>query len=201
MQQNHRLPPSLKEMMFASGPFRILFWTAVACVLASIVLGCLSPIVHCRTSYSCSYYFSSNYYQCTSYGQQFCCSSSYNTCGDNYCIPKPTSRTPCWGLMITTWVFSGLALLLSIAVFIMFCNLKNRRNLLYFNPQLAPNYYNQQPFIYAQPIQEYPQYHPQQQNYHDQLYQQQPIYQVPAEPRNNQGEGQATTDYQKLNQH
>lgn len=164
MQPQTHLLPSLKQMMFSSGPFKAVFWTAVACVLATIALGCVLPIVDCRSNYyySCSYYYSSYTYECYYYSQQYCCSSSYRTCGDSYCLSKPSSnyRIPCWGLLYAIWILSGLALLLSVVVFIMFCNIKSRHNQLrYFNPQLVPNHYNQQPIVYAQPVQEY--YQPQ----------------------------------------
>lgn len=192
IQPNNRLPPSLKEMMFASCPFKFAFWSTITCIVVVIVLSCILPAVNCRTSYSCSYYYSSYYYSCTTYGVDYCCLSSYRTCGDSYCMMKPTSRTPCWGILITIWVLSGLAFILTIVVLVMFCNIRSRRNqLLYLNPQN----YNQPPLIYAQPV-DY--YQPQQYYQQGQPYQQvqEPIYHVQGEQRRYEGDA----DYNRLNQ-
>lgn len=160
--------PTLKQMMFASTAFRFAFYGTIACLTATIVLGIILPFVRCSSySYhSCSYYYSSYYYECTtSYGTSYCCTYSYSSCGDYNCVSKPnySYSSPCWGILISIWVLSGLTFIFACMALLMFCNIRNRhRNQLLYQGQnnIYPAQYNQQPWVYAQPTVIYPQPQP-----------------------------------------
>lgn len=83
--------PTLKQMMFASVAFKTSFWGAIICVALTVILGIILPFAQCRGhNYSCSYYYYNYDNECYSYGASYCCTYSYRTCGDYYCMPKPT---------------------------------------------------------------------------------------------------------------
>ena len=59
----------------------MLFWT-ILLLLATTTLGIIAPSTDCYSYHSCSYYFYNKYNHCYDrYGIDFCCTSSYTTCG------------------------------------------------------------------------------------------------------------------------
>jgi hypothetical protein len=114
---------STKQLMDKSKCFTFLFWGAIVVFSLAVLLNIIWPFTSCNDYYSsCSY----SYYQCTSYGTVYCCPSSYS-CSSYYCYPK--NNYPCPGLIIAAGVMYGLAFLMAIVVFIMFCQLKERARL------------------------------------------------------------------------
>lgn len=126
------LPPSTKQLMQQSIPFKFAFCTSIALVIAIIVLGIVSASVTCRNYFeykSCSYASSYYYNQCYN-GMTYCCSSSYSYCGDYYCRTLDSFSyyrgNVCWGIFNAMWGCSALCFFLSIITIALFCNLRKK---------------------------------------------------------------------------
>ena len=136
-----------RDLMCASTGFKLLFAGAIVSLVVGGILTLLGGVVDCSSYYSCSDLYTYYYYDCWNGYTEYCCSSNYKYCGDNYCLYKPTDYdSTCWGLLITGWAFYCLSFILALGVFIKFRNYRQRAlesTYARMQPQYPPIYAHQ----------------------------------------------------------
>lgn len=151
-----------KQLMDQSKLFRFLFWGSILLVATGVIFSIVFPFSKCAQYnyyYSCSWYYSSYSYECYTNGMAYCCQSGYGYCGSSYCMPKPFYYRPCVWMIIAGGSMMGVGFFLSIFVFVMFCNFRNkvRRGEYVGMPYLQPIYIHypvpngqvSQPIVYS----------------------------------------------------
>lgn len=142
-------PMTLKQMMDSSIVFKVCFWGDILAIILVGIVSILVNTVNCNTPHSCSYWYSFYTIQCSKNGNDYCCSPSSSYCGDYNCFSKPIDYfQPCVGFILLTWIGSALVVFLTVAVFIMFCNFRNRAR----NPLFNPGAQAPPPHIYQYPV-------------------------------------------------
>ena len=107
-------PATSRQIIAQNGAIKRLYGAVVVLVILATVCMIVWGNVDCYSYRSCTYWYSYYTWDCNNAGTNYCCSSSYRYCGDNYCLTKPSDSSNCDFLWAIATGFFVIAFILCI---------------------------------------------------------------------------------------
>ena len=128
------LPLTSFQMMKQSPLFKLCFIGTILLIIATIVLNIVGSIVLISNYTSC--YSQSSIYtnRCWNSYDYYCCKSDYSYCGQpGKCYYQDYYYSTNWGIYTAANICSGLGVLMTVVVIIMFCDFRKKARLALYN--------------------------------------------------------------------
>jgi len=136
-----------KTLMDQSFFLRIVFWSLALCFISTLLLMIIiSPYFDCNifaTTKTCAQSLPYNTNECSTNNEDYCCGSYGSSACDAFksCLIKPTPfNTPrCTWFLLTTWIFEGLSVVLTIPFVILVHKVQNKYTSIPSSNKMANN--------------------------------------------------------------